>query len=93
MNQHYRDNPSPYSWDDLGWNPECPNLDGFEWKGRGPPSSGKGSWFNEETGESYHPDLEHGPPDGPHWDYSPDDSHGKKHRGYRIKPDGSCEPK
>jgi RHS repeat-associated protein len=88
VNQQLRDGV-PYKWDDLGWDPECPNIEGFEWKGRGPPSSGRGNWYNEETGESYHPDLEHGPPQGPHWDYHPE----KNHKGYRLYPDGRCEPK
>ena len=44
---------------------------GFEWRGRGDPASGNGSWYNPGTGESWHPDLNHGPPIGPHWDYTP----------------------
>ncbi len=66
MNDCCRDGV-PYGWDDLGWDPENPNIDGFEWKGRGSPTSGRGRWFNEETNESFHPDLEHAPPQGPHW--------------------------
>lgn len=29
-----------------------------------------GGWYNQNTGETLLPDLEHGPP-GPHWDWIP----------------------
>ncbi|RMD66214.1 hypothetical protein D6833_01785, partial [Candidatus Parcubacteria bacterium] len=58
----------------------------WEWKGRGPPRSGKGSWHNPKTGESLHPDLHHPPPIGPHWDYV--DPEGDS---WRIFPDGRTE--
>ncbi|MBQ8341037.1 MAG: hypothetical protein IJY22_01505 [Clostridia bacterium] len=38
--------------------------------------SDKGSWVNKGTGEQWHPDLNHKPPKGPHWDYT--DSFGNK---------------
>jgi RHS repeat-associated protein len=41
-----------------------------EWHGTGPVGSDRGAWFNPKTDESLHPDVAHGPPDGPHWDYS-----------------------
>lgn len=60
----------------------------WEWRGAGNPTSGKGSWYNPETGESLHPDLEHPDPIGPHWDYkSPDGTQ------YRVNPDGTVVPK
>ena len=61
---------------------------GFEWRGSGDPSSGKGNWFNPTTGEMFHPDLNHPAPIGPHWDYT--DANGIE---YRIMPDGSKIPK
>ncbi len=88
MNDCYRDG-FHYGWDDLGWDPANPNIEGFEWRGKNPPGCEEGGWYNEGTKESYHPDLEHGPPYGPHWDYIPE----KNHDGYRIYPDGRVEPK
>ncbi len=86
MNQSFRDGV-PYEWDHFGWNPEGPADYGFEWKGRGSPSSGKGNWVKGD--EKLNPDFDHKPPIGPHWDYKPE----KKHKGYRLYPDGRCEPK
>ena len=59
---------------------------GPEWEWRGP--SDKGSWYNPKTGESLRPDLDHGPPIGPHWDYI-----GPGGGKSRIFPDGSVIPK
>ena len=70
------------------WNPKNPPALGWEWRGRGEPGSSQGSWYNPETGESLHPDLGHGPPEGPHWDYI--DPEGRK---YRYYPDGRLVPK
>ena len=72
-----------------GNNPNIPPAQGFEWRGSGPPSLGKGSWYNPKTGESFHPDLHHPPPIGPHWDYTPF-RHGPE---FRIMPDGRVIPK
>lgn len=56
----------------------------WEWKGNGDAESGKGNWYNPNTGESLHPDLNHPEPIGPHWDYvAPDGTQ------YRIYPNGS----
>ena len=41
----------------------------YEWKGKPPVGGDKGSWVNKNTGEQLHPDLNHKPPIGPHWDY------------------------
>ena len=63
--------------------------DDFEWRGKGAPSSGKGAWVNSKTGETLHPDLNHGAPYGPHWDYN----YPGGGNGFRIYPDGSMTPK
>ena len=80
-----------------GWFDDWPGWDGtkspgpgFEWRGTGPVESGKGSWFNPKTGEKLSPDLEHGPPIGPHWDFK---YPGGWRKGYRLFPDGSFEQK
>lgn len=41
----------------------------YEWRGPEPVGGDKGAWVNRRTGESWHPDLNHGAPMGPHWDY------------------------
>ena len=43
--------------------------DGTSWKGKGPQGSKQGNYYNPKTGESWHPDLDHPDPIGPHWDY------------------------
>ncbi len=91
--QHWQEEVKepPFSWENLGDDPTiCPG-EGFVWKGRGDPLSGRGSWVKgkDNDEESLHPDLYHGAPVGPHWDYEgplfP--------KGIRIKPDGTWEPK
>ena len=47
---------------------ECPGNN-WEWKGKGAPGSCKGAWVNRKTKENLHPDFNHPPPIGPHWDY------------------------
>lgn len=42
----------------------------WEWRGTGPVGSSEGAWYNPRTGESWHPDLGHPPPKGPHWDWN-----------------------
>lgn len=44
--------------------------EGFEWRGQQPVGGEKGAWVNQSTGEQWHPDLNHQPPKGPHWDYT-----------------------
>lgn len=60
--------------------------EGTEWRGK--PGSKPGdkveNYHNQNTGESYRPDLNHDLPIGPHWDYK--DPNGK---WYRIFPDGT----
>jgi len=47
-----------------GNNPAKSPGKGFEWRGKGDPASGKGSWYNPKTDESWYPNLNHDPP---HW--------------------------
>ncbi len=63
---------------------------GFEWRGSSSPEDNKGNWYNRETGESYHWDVNHSEGKEPHWDYKHPE--GWK-RGYRIFEDGSWEQK
>lgn len=92
--QHWQENQTkepPYTWDDLGSDPsKCPD-EGFEWKGTGPPESGRGNWVRGEkpNREKLNPDFKHKPPVGPHWDYESADFPD----GVRIKPDGTWEYK
>ena len=60
--------------------------EGYEWRGSGPEGSDKGSWYNPETGESWHPDLNHSGDIGGHWDYN---YKGSGSEGWRVFPDGS----
>lgn len=71
-----------------GWDPQQPPPGYDEWRGQEPEGGDKGAWYNPETGESMHPDLEHGEPEGPHWDYN--DGLGGH---FRIDSDGSISPK
>jgi HK97 family phage portal protein len=93
----FEDLPSPLEeptttvkppYDQFPTDPTQPPAPGFEWQGNGPPESGRGNWHNEDTNESLHPDLDHAPPEGPHWDYI--DPNG---RSWRLYPDGRTEPK
>lgn len=69
--------------------PSQPPGPGWEWKGNGPPGSSEGAWFNPDTGESLHPDLEHEGSIDPHYDYRVR-GNGTK---YRVYPDGRVAPK
>ena len=60
--QIFTENPPPIP-DNWGASPG----EGWEWKGKGQPESGKGNWVNPETGQKIHPDAHHLPPKGPHW--------------------------
>lgn len=72
-----------------GWDPSKSPGKGYEWRGRGEPCSKTGNWFNPETGEWMHSDLDHPDPIKPHWDYGKRGESGS----YRIFPDGSYEVK
>jgi RHS repeat-associated protein len=63
---------------------------GTEWRGKpgSTPGSSEGNYYNPKTGESFHPDLSHPGPIGPHWDYRAPDG-----TWYRIFPDGSVVAK
>lgn len=75
--------------------PTKPPGPGWEWRGNGPPESGKGAWIRDGTEETLHPDFDHPPPVKPHYDYGPPE--GSKQypnkRGYRWYPDGTMEPR
>ena len=77
---------------DLKYPGDDPSVapEGTEWRGTGEPGNGRGSYYNPNTGESYHPDLNHPEGKEPHWDYN---IRGKKYKGWRIYPDGSIELK
>ena len=55
----------PGSWP--GDDPSIPPGDGFEWRGPSEPGGKYGDWYNPETGDALHPDLNHPLPKGPHW--------------------------
>jgi RHS repeat-associated protein len=49
--------------------PTQPPGPGWEWRGNGPVGSRRGNWYNPETDQSLHPDLNHPPGKAPHYDY------------------------
>ena len=55
----------PGSWP--GDDPTVPPGDGFVWRGPNEVGSNFGDWYNPETGDALHPDLNHPLPKGPHW--------------------------
>ncbi|MEP6650819.1 MAG: polymorphic toxin type 37 domain-containing protein [Lapillicoccus sp.] len=61
---------------------------GWEWRGQGAPGSDRGAWYNPTTRETLHPDLEHGQPIGPHYDWRSPDGY-----FYRIFRDGRIVPR
>jgi RHS repeat-associated protein len=60
---------------------------GWVWRGdpKYPVGSDRGAWYNPETSETLHPDMEHGGDIGPHWDYIPK----KGAPQCRLFPDGT----
>ena len=54
-----------------GWPGDDPTKapDGFKWRGKGSLGSSQENWYNPDTGEILHPDLNHPDPIGPHWDF------------------------
>jgi hypothetical protein len=54
---------------------------GLEWHGSGPPESGMGGYVDPASTarESFSPNMDHGPPKGPHWDYNFRGSDGQMH--------------
>ncbi|WP_419810190.1 RHS repeat-associated core domain-containing protein [Bacterioplanoides sp.] len=79
---------------ELDWNdPSTPPVDsdGNEWPWRGPDEQGgdRGGYVDPKNKDvSVHPDLNHAPPIGPHWDYT-----NRKKGGARIHPNGNVTPK
>ena len=69
--------------------PARPPGPGYEWRGPDSPGVPRGAWFNPQTGETLKPDLGHGDPVGPHWDYI---APGRGQQ-YRWFPDGRMDPK
>jgi RHS repeat-associated protein len=70
--------------------PVNPNGKQWDWHGPDDPGGRRGGWVNPDNpDQSIHPDLDHGPPYGPHWDYN-DEVPGD---GWRIGPDGSVTSK
>src|SRR5581483_3084893 len=63
---------------------------GTQWHGASgsTPGSRQGNYYNPSTGESFHPDLDHPDPIGPHWDYRASDG-----TWYRITHNGNVIPK
>lgn len=85
-------NAPPYRGDELGNGTTSPDK-GFEWKGQGNPGSSQGNWvkgIGKGTREVLHPDLDHKPPVGPHWDYQ---GPAFPKPGVRLYPDGTWENK
>ncbi|ATC87491.1 hypothetical protein PARC_a3070 [Pseudoalteromonas arctica A 37-1-2] len=64
--------------------------DGLKWPWHGKqPQGGKfGGYKNPNGPESIHPDLDHGEPIGPHWDFND-----RKGPGWRIYPNGGVKKK
>jgi hypothetical protein len=63
---------------------------GYEWKGRegSVPGGKQGKWVNDETGEELRNDMDHLPPEEPHWDYRAPFQNGQRGDEYRWYPDG-----
>lgn len=59
----------------------------WEWKGPDAPGGNQGGWVSPDGSESLHPDLDHPPPVGPHWDWTGPGGQ------WRIFPDGRIVPK
>lgn len=50
--------------------PSSKPADDYVWRGKEPVGGDKGACINPNTGEQWHPDLDHPLPKGPHWDYA-----------------------
>ena len=65
-----------------------PPEEGWEWRGPDAPGGERGAWVNPENPrENLHPDFNHGPPIGPHWDWNTPNG------PFRLFPDGRILPK
>ena len=89
-NNNTNDEP-PFSGKKLGNDPSKSPGEGFEWKGKGNPKSGRGSWVKGKgkSKETLHPDFNHPKPIKPHWDYEGPNFP----EGVRLNTDGTWEPK
>ncbi len=83
------DVPPPTHIQNLGNDPTKCNVPGFEWRGKGVAGSSTGNYYNSATREWLHPDLNHAPPIGPHWDYGMKNGNNT----YRIFLDGNISLK
>jgi len=78
-----------FEFDDPSKPPVSANGKGWVWKGPDSPGGERGAWVNPDNPkESLHPDLDHGDPIGPHWDFND-----RKSRGSRVHEDGKVVPK
>ncbi len=69
--------------DPPGWDPNVVPED-FKWKGKpGSKPGGEGNYWSDKRKQSRSPDLEHPPPEGPHWDVRQRGVKGK----IRVHPD------
>ena len=82
------DNLPDFDFDDPTKAPVGPDGVPWDWKGKPPQGGAEGGYKNPNGPDSLHPDLDHDEPVGPHWDYND-----RKGPGWRIKPDGTIEPK
>jgi RHS repeat-associated protein len=73
-----QDDTPPSPSDPIPTDPTQPPGKGWEWRGPDATGGSKGGWYKPGTGETLHPDLDHPPPIGPHWDYI--DPKGRKWR-------------
>lgn len=88
-NEQEKENKPRFDGRELGKDPSKSPGEGFEWRGRDAPGGTRGNWYNPETGETLHPDLNHPPPIDPHWDYTEPSTR----EGYRLFIDGTWELK
>jgi hypothetical protein len=88
--------PPPEDIPSVDWgDPAKPpkGKDGRDWTWRGkPPQGGKdGGYVNpSDKDQSAHPDTNHAPPIGPHWDFT---DRNREPKSWRFFPDGRVEPK
>jgi len=68
--------------------PANPPYQGWTWHGKEPVGGDKGAWVDPGNTESLHPDVDHGPPKGEHWDWTD-----PAEVPWLLFPDGRVEPK
>lgn len=78
-------------WSDPSRPPKGSDGKEWEWRGKSPQGGAKGGYVNPANpDQSVHPDLDHGAPVGPHWDFT---DRGRAPSGWRVFPDGTVKPK